>query len=402
MGELVAAVLKGVDKELAAQILRWMEPTGARLVTLFGVMVCLMEALFSKEGASRFAGRVAESIAALFVANDPQTQELLHAMGQGLIQALMTDYLVSAAALGVSIAVLIIMIGVPILYKAVTRRTLCVFVSFNRTREDIAQALEARLRAVGTRVYRIAYQEDALHQTILMQVKDGIRKCHGVVCVPGLAPSFVEHEVAAASQADKPIVFLISDDRGALPNTADKRYPVFRLETTVREKFKPLLDFLDYIGADLRSTWALCRRALFHPLLTVSARAAAIPVALSLIVLWTVSGIDVRRQGRMLASATPSFDAVAGPLIAAHICVLALLVFVVVFTGLYAVLFAVNLRRQMRARRRVTLEAVESQFGRDGWIGIVPGLVPGEPLYECLFDAAPSAHHQAAEAQHAS
>jgi hypothetical protein len=48
----------------------------------------------------------------------------------------------------------------------------------------------------------------------------------------------VEHEVLAAAAAEKPIAFLISESSGTLPNTADKRYPVFRLETTIREQAK--------------------------------------------------------------------------------------------------------------------------------------------------------------------
>lgn len=44
-------------------------------------------------------GDVAQGLAAVFVSNDPNTQALLGTMAEGLMQALMTDYLISGAAL---------------------------------------------------------------------------------------------------------------------------------------------------------------------------------------------------------------------------------------------------------------------------------------------------------------
>jgi hypothetical protein len=90
----------------------------------------------------------------------------------------------------------------------------------------------------------------------------------------------------------------------------------------------------------------------------------------------------------------PQFAEVETPVVMAHVLVLGLLVLIVFVIFLYALLFVVNLLRQFHARKRARLKTVAAQFNRDDWIGLVPDLSPGGNVYECLFEAAPSAHHE--------
>ena len=42
----------------------------------------------------------------------------------------------------------------------------------------------------------------------------------------------------------------------------------------------------------------------------------------------------------------------------------------------------------IRAQRRASLKTGTADFARLDWLGVIPGMVPGSPLYQCLFDAA--------------
>jgi hypothetical protein len=121
-----------------------------------------------------------------------------------------------------------------------------------------SETLQKQLADAGARAFRVPFQESATHQDIVSRATNGIRACDSFVCLPGQTQSYVDHEVLAATISEKPVVFLISEQSGTLPNTADKRYPVFRLESTVTWQFEPLIEFLNYVSADFRSTWKLC------------------------------------------------------------------------------------------------------------------------------------------------
>jgi hypothetical protein len=61
---------------------------------------------------------------------------------------------------------------------------------------------------------------------------------------------------------------------------------------------------------------------------------------------------------------------------------------------LYSSLFCSTLARQFRVRKMVKEKTIAAEFSRDDWIGVIPGLSPGTDMYECLFAAAPLAHHE--------
>jgi hypothetical protein len=45
-------------------------------------------------------------------------------------------------------------------------------------------------------------------------------------------------------------------------------------------------------------------------------------------------------------------------------------------------------------QRRIKFRVGLGKFQRKDWIGRAPGLVPGEVLYESLFEISPVAHHE--------
>jgi hypothetical protein len=326
------------------------------------------------------------------ITKSPDVQNATIEMSNSLLEALRLDYLIFTTVLAFSICFLIVSIVIPLSYKALSRRRLKVFVSFTRVRENIAEDLHKHLEKFGAAVLRIPFRENAVHQDIVLQTPQSIKKCDSFICLPGYAPSYVDHEVAAATISDKPIVFLISENSGTLPNTADKRYPVFRLEAVVQEQFKPLIEFLSYIGADLESTRKLCRYALCHPFMQISNALAVSVGVIGLISLWGYSFYRAT-LGRNLTS--DAFVMLERPVELAHLALFVLLVSAAFVSSAYSVLFVRNLARQFRARNRARLKSIAAKFNRDDWIGIVPDLCPGAKMYECLFEAAPSAHHEA-------
>jgi hypothetical protein len=366
---------------------------GVKAIALFTALGIGIERLLSYE-LPEAVYRLVAYLSLRFVANTPQAKAAALEMTGSLWLAIRIDVQVAFIVLALGFVALGTFVGVPLGYKALFKRRLGIFISFNRAREDTAQSLQQCMEGDGTRIYRIAFQEGAAHQRVVMQVADGIKRCDGVVCLPGQAQSYVEHEVLAATAAEKPIAFLISENGGTLPNTADKRYPVFRLETTIREHFEPLTIFLGHVGADFRSTWKLCQRALLHPFMSVSASATLWFGSCSVAALWGYCYYDTVRKARSVTEGLPHLAAVETPVILAHIVVLGLLALITFAILTYVTLFVVNLLRQFHARRMARLKTVAAQFNRDDWVGLVPDLSPGGRVYESLFEILPSAHHE--------
>jgi hypothetical protein len=336
-------------------------------------------------------------IATRFVSNDPHLRQAVVEMTHSLLQALRIHYFVYGSILFTSIILGITSTGFPLLYKLLSKPKLMVFISFNRTREDIAKTLQQSLEGEGTKAFRIPFQENATHQAIVLQATAGIKTCDSFVCLPGHTQSYVDHEVLAAATSGKPIIFLISERSGTLPNTADKRYPMFRLETTLRERFKPLIYFLRYVGADLKSTWQLCESALRHPLMFVWARVLLVAATSGLLVSWVSCLLDVITKGHNLTHTTPSYIEVTTPVVFANASILCLLASLAIASFTYSLLLCLGLSQRVRARRRARLKTVCAQFSRDEWIGVIPDLFPGGDLYESLFETVPLAHHEIEE-----
>ena len=357
-------------------------------------LVAVLEISTDKAFFGELLSRIVSNLALRFVSDNPQVREATIELSDSLGKALRADYIMVGSVFICCIALLLVFIVSPLLYKWISKPRLEIFISFNRTKEGISENLQKYLEKEGTRVFRIPFQEGATHQSIVMQATEGIRKCDGFVCLPGYAQSYVEHEVLAASASAKPIVFLISENSGTLPNTADKRYPMFRLETTLQKGFKPLADFIGYVGADLASTWKLCKRALRHPLMNVSLAVTAALEGICLVALWVYFFFIVTVSGHGLTKQAPAFTEVEGPVVLAHLAVLVLLGSISFICFSYVSLFLINLTRQFRARKKAMLKTVAARFERDDWIGVIPDLFPGGNMYECLFETAPSAHHE--------
>jgi hypothetical protein len=304
---------------------------------------------------------------------------------KSLFDALRLDYLIAIGVIIVSLSVLMVCILFPLIYKQLTRPRLKVFISFNRTREDIAEDLHKQLEKASAKVSRIPFLENAEHQTILANTQQFIKDCNMFICLPGSASSFVDNEVFSATTSGKPITFLISENSGTLPNTADKRYPVFRLEATIEAQYKPLIEFVSYVGADLESTRKLCRHALRDPFMQTSNALALTIGAISLVPLWAYCFARVVLRAFSVGQSVQL----------AHFALLVLLVSGAVISFLYSALFLRDLAKQFGARNRARLKTIAAQFNRDDWIGAIPDLCPGAKMYECLFECAPSAHHEA-------
>ena len=312
LGELASRFGEFLDKDSWEAFKSWVSKfelpaTVLTILTISGKWL-LSDAIL--EGIGSIAERIALRFLAEKMANDPRVQEATSKMSLSLVQTIRIDYEVSLAVFAVCMIVLIVSVGSPLLWKTLSKRRLGVFISFSHMREAIAEKLEQCLGAEGVRVCRIPYREDATHQDIVIQATDGIKKCDGFVCLPAHSRSYVDHEVLAATAVEKPITFLVSETDGTLPDTADKRYPVFRLEPTARENFKPLTMFLSYIGADLQSTWKLCRRAVSHPFLTLSVRAVFAFGGFSIAGLWFYCYQHTNSLGQTLINSAPEFSAV--------------------------------------------------------------------------------------------
>jgi TIR domain len=395
MGELIVILLKGLTSKFAALSVKILAVSKTVAVKILALVAAA--GVFFYESLPRllpeYLPRIATQLALRIVSNDPEVQKATFEMANELGQALWIDYFVIITVLVFCMISLLIFIVSPLTYKALSRSRLGIFISFNRAREDIAEDLQKHLETAGARVFRIPFQEGATHQNIVMQATKGIKECDSFVCLPGDTQSYVEHEVLAATTAGKAVAFLISDT-GTLPNTADKRYPMFRLEPTIREQFQPLINFLSYVGADLKSTWKLCQRAVRNPFMSMSMGVALSLGGICLLVLWAYCYFKTVTNGQNLTNSVPAFAEVETPVILAQVFVLCLAASIAFLSLSYSSIVFVNLIRQFLARNKARLKTVAAQFNRNDWIGIVPDLSPGGNIYECLFETAPSAHHE--------
>jgi hypothetical protein len=303
-----------------------------------------------------------------------------------------------AQMLALACLALIAFVGIPLLVTYCLRRSINVFVSFNRALEGIADGLQHALDAHGVGTIRIPYRADATHQEVVDSVSRGIKRSNAFLCIPGASATFVESEVLAASTSGKVLIFLLSEGDGTLPNTADKRYPIFKLEKTRSQDFQPLVRFVRYLGRDFASVAELSVRSLQEAVdfFLTSARGRAV-VGVTLVLAAGYCYFDIYRRGYVTLSWAPANDARAAAILAntSLFFVLGLLaVSVVQYVGL--VLF--NRWKQSRTQKRATLEVAAATFNRDDWIGLVPGLEQNSPMYDCMFEGAALAHHELAHA----
>jgi hypothetical protein len=177
----------------------------------------------------------------------------------------------------------------------------------------------------------------------------------------------------------KCVIFLISENSGTLPNTADKRYPMFRLETTMREQFRPLIDFLSYVGADFTSTRKLCQRALHHPFVAMSRRVGLSVLVICMLALWAYCLVSVYIKADALANGNADIQTAV---VLAHCPIFIILLTAAFFSFTYSSFLSFSLAKQWRARKRASLKTLSAEFSRDDWVGIIPDLHPGGKLYD--------------------
>ena len=138
------------------------------------------------------------------------------------------------------------------------RRRATVFISYGHGQESVAELITKYLknRSIGSNMLPFVDAPD--HDELLDDVRNSIDRSDLILCIPGPRPSFVDHEIAIAFGAKKPMVFVLREsDTRFLPNTAKKGYPLFDRDEIEADGCKTLADFCSYVAADVRSTFKL-------------------------------------------------------------------------------------------------------------------------------------------------
>lgn len=328
------------------------------------------------------------------ISRDADAQRAVGQTWLAVSQAVQPHRVMSVGLVAASVAVVLAAVLLPPVVALLVRPRARVFISFHHGREADAQALQQAMEHAGIATSRMPYSADARHQEVVGTPIDGIRRCHLFVCLPGTAASFVDHEVYAATAVEKPIAFVVSEQSGTLPDSADKRYPVFRLEALRKGGHAQLVQFLRHVAGDFRSTLAVVGEALRHPAISVPAVWMGLVLGVATLGLFGTSLLRIWAQSDALLTRLPAHAgevrgaAFAG---AVWLFLLSALAFVALA---YAGLVLGRLVAQFRARARMRRASAQAAFRRDDWVGLVPGLTRGQPLYEALFDAAPPAHHE--------
>ena len=283
---------------------------------------------------------------------------------------------------------------VPLGWRLTKKRVVRAFISFSHSMEEIAVFLEKELIAKGMRVLRVPYKEHAAHQEIVVNVLNYISECDALLCIPGRTSSFVESEVMAASASKKAIFFLIPERDGTLPDTADKRYPIFKLENVLDDKFVSCIDFLGYCACDFRSTLKLLNESISICARVVFSKTTSTIFVVGLTSLFAVCYHRVLTRSALLESTNPEFPKVTFAANLAHLIVLCAFITVAFGILLCSLSFLYSLGRQIYIQTKVRYRVGLGQFQRKQWKWLAPGLQPGEALYESLFEISPISHHE--------
>jgi hypothetical protein len=287
-------------------------------------------------------------------------------------------------------------IVIPLVWRFAMQREVIAFISFSHSMEKIAVSLQRELKAKGINVIRVPYKKSAEHQDIVVPVQDSIIKCDAVFCIPGLNASFVESEVMAASTTKKILFFLIGESQGTLPNTADKRYPVFKLEKVTSDKFASSISFLRYCACDFRSTLDVLGKSLSMTVRIICKRKIVISYLFALSLLYAFWYHIILERAAFLRTFNPAFEEVTTVVVQAFFVILGLSIPLASSILLCSLSFLIALVKRIRIQRRIRYRVGLGQFQRNEWIGRAPGLVPGEVLYDSLFEISPVAHHEKA------
>jgi len=337
---------------------------------------------------------ISKILAQLFVRNPHQQDATMKLAGQISTSVGDSRHIIAMALLA-CLALTFCSLIAPMLYKWAFRRRLSVFVSFNRMRTDVAETVHAFLEKRGFRVCRIPYDERAQHQVTLQKIVELLRQCQLMLCIPGPSYSFVESEVMAATTLGRPVVLLGSGADGTIPNTADKRYPVFQIEKLKEQDFAPIEPFLSFIGGDLRSVQRTCAQAFRQGATRGLSAVVMIGTAVAIAVLWIMCFISVLNTPALLVAAPQDpmqkYIALTGPYV-----VLGIFASIALLCAVYCGCVILSLFEQMRAQRRAQLKLGTDEFRRDDWRDFLGNIASGDPIYQAMAETAPRAHHEKA------
>jgi hypothetical protein len=285
-------------------------------------------------------------------------------------------------------------VSIPLVYRAIFRRKARAFISFAHQQEQVAEDIETRISKLNLKPIRIPYVKDSTHQDIIGHVLEGIASCNLLICVPSLAGSFVDSEVLAASASRKPIIFVISDCSGTLPNTADKRYPVFSLEKLMGARYRPLAVFAGYLAGDFASLSRICTRSAFDPVLQIGSSWSVMVIFYVLGFAFFQSYLATSRGVRNIVSQSLQYNSYISDVALIHLLFLSVMASFGIICLLYALVFYRKLVTQIVSSRHARLMAKSGIFRRSDWMPVMPDLGEGKEVYACLVDEAPRAHHE--------
>ena len=282
----------------------------------------------------------------------------------------------------------------PLLLRAALKSSIKVFISFSHECEDAAELIEKRLSKTSIIPIRVPYVEGSSHQVIIDNVLSGIAKCDLLVCVPSNSGSFVDHEVFAASAAKKPIIFIVSEFSGSLPDTADKRYPVFSAERLRSTNYRPLVFLIRYLTYDFQSALLLCLRSAADPIINVSSKLAARTLSCALVMALSISLLHVVSAAE---SISPNAHAHGDYILEAaviHFIVLGTFSALTFVACIYVIAFMRRLIVQTLSSRRIRLRTGSGVFNRLDWIQIMADFGNDNHVFDCFLDKPSKAHHE--------
>ncbi|MEY4354077.1 MAG: hypothetical protein RLZZ609_2318 [Cyanobacteriota bacterium] len=297
-----------------------------------------------------------------------------------------------ALAVFACLVIMFLVVCMPLGHHCLFRRKTSAFISFSHAQETHAIRLQQAMLAQGISPIRVPYSENSTHQQIITAVSAGLKKADVMICLPGRQESFVDSEVMTASELGKPIIFILSNLGGTLPNTADKRYPCVILERAIDDDFKAVSAFASYLGDDLASQVNIISASLASPFTRKLRRSfpliqSYLLVSLFCICLW-LAKYDHGQDGLwnyfpQKLSIVLSYALISSLVLGPSVYLLA-----------FSLLFLIKYTRQKRTARRAREMARSGEFMRSDWLKVMKDVWRGNDLFLSLFENAPLAHHE--------
>jgi len=235
------------------------------------------------------------------------------------------------------------------------------------------------------------------HQNVVMSVNALLRRAYAVICLPGSDQSFVESEVAFATASHRTVLFVVPRG-GTLPNTADKRHPVFVQELAAARAYAPVTALLHYLVQDLSSTLQLYQRAWSPRVGLFSPKALLLATTLAAIVFFVLTALEAHvATAGLVHTDVPSAEGLRWKVVLTVAALLSIGALLLLLIANVLLLVSRSLWVQFRASRRAALRAQAGEFTRADWVELVPGMQPGDPVYESMYENAPRAHHESGQ-----